>query len=44
MSEERQKAAQAEVQKLLDASIILEVQYPEWSANVVMVPKKNGKW
>ena len=44
MSEERQKAAQAEVQKLLDAGIIREVQYPEWLANVVMVPKKNGKW
>jgi len=44
MSKERQKVAQAEVQKLLDASVIHEVQYPEWLANVVMVPKKNGKW
>ena len=44
MSEESQKAAQAEVQKLLDAGVIREVQYPEWLANVVMVPKKNGKW
>jgi len=44
MSEERRKAAQGEVQKLLDASIIRKVQYPEWLANVVMVPKKNGKW
>ena len=35
MSEERQKAAQAEVQKLLDAGVIREVQYPEWLANVV---------
>jgi len=43
MSEKRQKAAQAEVQKLLDAGVIREVQYPEWLANVVMVPK-NGKW
>ena len=43
MSEERQKAAQAEVQILLDAGVIREVQYPEWLANVVMVPKKNGK-
>ena len=43
MSEERQKAAQAEVQKLLDAGVMREVQYPEWLANVVMVPKKNGK-
>jgi len=28
MSEERQKAAQAEVQKLLDVGVIREVQYP----------------
>ena len=44
MSEERKKAAKGEVQKLLDAGVIHEVQYPEWLANVVMVPKKNGKW
>ena len=44
MSEERQKAAQAEVRKLLDAGVIREVQYPEWLVNVVMVPKKNEKW
>ena len=43
MSEERQKAAQAEVQKLLDAGITHEVQYLEWMANIFMVPKKNGK-
>ena len=43
MSEERQKAAQAEVQKLLDTGVICEVQYPEWLANVVVVPKKNRK-
>ena len=44
MSEDRKKAAQNEVQKLLDAGVIGEVQYPEWLANVVMVPKKNGSW
>ena len=32
------------MQKLLDAGVIREVQYPEWLANVVMVPKKSGKW
>ena len=42
MSEDRKKAAQSEVQKLLDAGVIREVQYPEWLANVVMVPKNNG--
>src|SRR6185503_919256 len=44
MSEERKTVAQGEVQKLLDACVIREVQYPEWLANVVMVPKKNGEW
>jgi len=44
MSEEKRKAAQGEVQKLMDAGVIREVQYPEWLANIVMVPKKNEKW
>ncbi|RLN30671.1 prpol [Panicum miliaceum] len=44
MSEESNKAAQAEVQKLLDVGVIREVQFSEWLANVVMVKKKNGKW
>ena len=44
MSEDRKKAAQSEVQKLLDAGVIHEVQYPKWLANVVIVPKKNGSW
>ena len=44
MSEDCKKAAQNKVQKLLDAGVIGEVQYPEWLANVVMVPKKIGNW
>jgi hypothetical protein len=43
MAEEKVEAAKVEVQRLLDASIIREVKYPEWMANVVMV-RKNGKW
>jgi len=43
MSEERTLAARAEVQRLLDANVIREIMYPEWLANVVLVPKKNGK-
>jgi hypothetical protein len=43
MSDDRVKSEEAEVQKLLDARIIREVQHPVWVANVVMVPKKNGK-
>jgi hypothetical protein len=42
MSGDRVKSAEVEVQKLLDARIIREVQYPVWVANVVMVPKKNA--
>lgn len=44
MFEERKQAAKAEVQKLLDAGVIHEVQFSEWLANIVMVPKKNDKW
>ena len=44
MSTERAKATKAEVQRLLDTSVIRPVQYPEWLANVVIVRKKNGKW
>jgi len=43
MSEERTLAAKAEVQRLLDANVIREIMYPEWLANVALVPKKNGK-
>ena len=43
MSEDRVLAAKAKVQRLLDANVIREVKYSEWLANVVLVPKKNGK-
>ena len=29
---------------LLRAGFIIEVMYPEWLVNVVVVPKKGGKW
>ena len=41
---ERQKAINEEVNKLLRAGAIREVEYPEWLANVVLVKKANGKW
>jgi len=41
--EDRILAAKAEVQRLLDANVIREVKYSEWLANLVLVPKKNGK-
>ena len=33
-----------EMDKLLEAGFIKEIQYPEWLSNVVVVPKKNDKW
>ena len=30
--------------KLLEVGFIREVEYPDWLANVVVVPKKEGKW
>ena len=44
MPTERANAAKAELNRLLDASLMRPVQYPEWLANVVMVRKKNKKW
>ena len=40
----RHQIIQAEVDNLLDAGFIRKVKYPEWLANVVVVPKKGGKW
>ena len=41
---ERQKAINEEVNKLLQAKAIREVEYPDWLANVVLVKKENEKW
>jgi hypothetical protein len=43
ISEERILVAKAKVQRLLYANVIREIMYLEWHANVVLVPKKNGK-
>ena len=43
-SSERQKAINEEVNKLLQAKAIQEVEYPDWLANVVLIKKANGKW
>jgi hypothetical protein len=37
-------AVAEEVEKLLKAGFIREVDYPEWLANVVLVKKSNVKW
>ena len=41
---ERQKAINEEVNKLLQAKAIREVEYPNWLENVLLVKKANGKW
>nr|CAN65306.1 hypothetical protein VITISV_042320 [Vitis vinifera] len=41
---DRQKIIRDEIDKLLEAGFIREMEYPDWLANVVVVPKKEGKW
>ena len=41
---DRHQVIQAEVDNLLKAGFIKEIKYPKWLANVVVVPKKGGKW
>lgn len=41
---DRQKIIQNKINKLLIAEFIKEVKYPDWLANVVVVPKTLGKW
>ena len=43
-SKEHYDAAKEEVNKLKQAGAIKKVFYPDWSANTVVVKKKNGKW
>ena len=42
--EEKRRAIEEEIAKLLAAGFISEVHHPEWIANPVLVKKKNGKW
>ncbi|RVW54494.1 Retrovirus-related Pol polyprotein from transposon 17.6 [Vitis vinifera] len=39
-----QKIIRDEIDKLLEAGFIRKVEYLDWLANVVVVPKKEGKW
>ncbi|KAL2541267.1 Ribonuclease H [Abeliophyllum distichum] len=41
---DRQRAIKEELDRLLEAGFIREVEYPEWLANVVLVKKSTGKW
>ena len=37
------EAIKSEVKKLINSGFVREVQHPDWVANIVLVPKKNGK-
>ncbi|KAL0367640.1 UNVERIFIED_CONTAM: Transposon Ty3-G Gag-Pol polyprotein [Sesamum radiatum] len=43
-SPEKDKIIQAEIDKLVAAEHVEEIQFPEWLSNVVLVPKSGGKW
>ena len=43
-AEDRKRAIQEEVDKLLKADFIREVRHPTWLANPVLVKKANGRW
>ncbi|GAA0158496.1 hypothetical protein LIER_15504 [Lithospermum erythrorhizon] len=42
--DEKNQAVRIEVELLLKADAIRELQFPEWIANVVLVKKPNGTW
>jgi hypothetical protein len=42
--EEKRKAIVEEITRLLTAGFIMEVVYPDWLANPVLVMKKNNTW
>ncbi|CAA7016767.1 unnamed protein product [Microthlaspi erraticum] len=44
LGHDRAQAVNDEVERLSKAGSIVEVRYPEWLANPVVVKKKNGKW
>lgn len=43
-SMEKQKAINGELENLLAASLIKQVQFPKWIANAILVKKSNSKW
>ncbi|KAL2226838.1 UNVERIFIED_CONTAM: Retrovirus-related Pol polyprotein from transposon [Sesamum indicum] len=43
-SSDNNEAIRQEVEKLLKAGYVSEVQYTNWLSNVVLVPKSSGKW
>ena len=44
LSEEKRRVVGEEIARLLAAGFIMEVFFPEWLANPVLVLKKNKQW
>ena len=44
LSEEKRRVIGEEIARLLVAGFIMEVFFPEWLANLVLVLKKNKQW
>ena len=44
LSQEKRRFIGDEIARLLAAGFIMEVFYPDWLANPVLVLKKNNKW
>lgn len=44
LNQERYESINNEVEKLLKAGFIREVNYLKWISNIVLVKKANGKW
>ncbi|KAL2240129.1 UNVERIFIED_CONTAM: Retrovirus-related Pol polyprotein from transposon [Sesamum indicum] len=44
LNSDKNDAIRQEVDKLLKAGYISEIQYTNWLSNVVLVPKASGKW
>ncbi|KAL0401835.1 UNVERIFIED_CONTAM: hypothetical protein Slati_4213400 [Sesamum latifolium] len=42
-SPEKDKIIQAEIDKLMAAGHVEEIQFPKWLSNIVLVPKQDGK-
>jgi hypothetical protein len=41
---EKRQAMGEELSRLLAAGFVTEVQHPNWIADLVLIPKKSGKW
>jgi len=43
-NDDRRQVIGEEMQKLLSVGHIMEIQYPEWQVNIVLVKKASGNW